>query len=132
MAVSSAVVAGTNATAAQYNNLRTDAITQLRRIYFAIDGTIPVGNDLQSFTVPAGMTITKIKHRCETGSCTMRIQNGSGDVKASIAVTTAYASETTGLTNTVCVEGDEIRLDITAIGTTPTYLHVLIYLTETI
>lgn len=131
MSTSSAVTPGTNATSDQYNNLRTDAITRYVRAIFEIPGTVPVANDLQVVPIPASMTITKIKHRCESGSCTLRIQKDTSDVKASMAVATSYTNETTGLTNTDATEGQELRLDITATSSA-VGLHVIVYMTETI
>lgn len=132
MSESAAAVAGTNATAEQYNDLRTDAITRLVRFYFNIEGSISAATALQVITVPAGMTITKIKHRLKSGTATMTVKTVAGaTIKSGISVTSSYASETTGLSNTTLAEGDELQIDFTAVSSADT-LRVLVYCTETI
>lgn len=131
MATSSTATAGTNATSTQYNDLRTDAITRYIRAVFEIPGSLAVANDQQVLPIPATMTITKIKHRVESGSCTLRIQKDTSDVKAGMSVGTSYTNETSGLTNTSAVEGEELRLDLTAVSSA-SGLHVIVYMTETI
>lgn len=130
MSQSTAVTAGTNATASQYNNLRTDAITQYRRFWFEIPGTLVVANDQATIVVPAAMTVTKIKHKVKSGSCTFRVQADSTDVKAGIAASTSYANETS-ISNPSITEGQELNIDITAVSSADT-LRVLVYATETI
>lgn len=132
MSVSTATIAGVNATAQQYNDLRTDAITQLRRFYLEVAGSLYVANGLATITVPAAMTLTKIKHRVVSGSATLKVDLVSGTVlKASIAVGTSYANETTGFTNTALAEGDEIQINLTGVSSADT-LRVLVYATEII
>jgi hypothetical protein len=133
MSTSSAVTAGTNATATQYNNLRTDAITRTRYLWFEIKGTLTVANGQATIAIPNSMTVTKIKHRIVSGtSATITVKQGAGNIKASITSTTTFASETSGLTNTALVEGDEVVIDVTGISASPTTLRVLVYVTETI
>jgi len=133
MSISSDTTAGTNATATQYNDLRTDTITQLRRFFFEIKGTLVTGDGLQVIPLPVDMTITKIKHRVVSGSATLRIRNATtGDViKSNISIGTSYGNETTGLANTTASEGDEISVDLTGVSSADT-LRVLVYATEII
>lgn len=132
MSTSSAVTAGINATATQYNDLRTDAITRYIRYWFEVAGSLSVADDQQTITVPATQTVTKIKHRVKSGSATMNVKKVDGTViKNGISVGTSYASETSGFTNTALSEGDELKLDLTAVSSADT-LRVLIYATETI
>lgn len=134
MATSSAVVAGTNATATQYNDLRTDAITRYVRFYFEIKGTLVVANTQATVTVPvsgSSMTITKIKHKIVSGtSATITVKRNSDTVKASVSATTSYADETASLTNTSLTDGDELVIDITGVSASPATLRVLVFATE--
>jgi hypothetical protein len=113
MAVSSAVTAGINATATQYNNLRTDAITQKRRFLFEVKGGLVVGNGQVELTIPANMTLTKIVHKVESGSATIRVMADATQLKAGISVGTSYAAETTSFDNTALTQHQELKVDIT-------------------
>lgn len=127
---SSAVVAGTNATATQYNNLRTDAITRYLRFYFTVEGSISAANGLQVITVPAALTVTKIKHKCVSGSGTLRVITVAGTtIKSGMSVTTSYTDETSSFSNTALAEGDELQIDLTA-ATSLVTLRVLVFCTE--
>jgi hypothetical protein len=133
MSVASAIVTGTNATAAQYNNVRTDAITRTRYLVFEIKGTLAVATGQATIPIPNSMTVTKIKHKIVSGtSATITVKVNSSTIKASVSATTSYASETSGLTNTSLVEGDEVIIDITGISGSPATLRVVVYVTETI
>lgn len=128
--VSSAVVAGTNAQATEANNIRIDAITRYVRLYFTVEGSLSVQDALQTITIPAGMTVTKIKHRCVSGSGTLRVKTVAGAViKSGMSVATSYTDETTGLTNTVLAEGDEVQIDLTGSSSLVT-IRVVVYCTE--
>lgn len=132
MSVSSGVTAGVNATAQQYNDLRTDAITQYRRFWFEVAGSLSVLDEQMVIAVPANMTITKIKHRVKSGSATLRVKKTDGTIiKSGISVGTSFANETSGFSNTSLSEGDELQLDLTGVSAADT-LRVLIYATETI
>lgn len=131
MSVSVAVTAGINATAAQYNDLRTDAITQFRRFFFEIKGSLVVGDGQSVIPVPANMTVTKIKHKVTVGSATIRVVADANTIKASMAVGTSYANETTGFTNTSLLEGVELKVDVQAVSSAEN-LRVLVYATEII
>jgi hypothetical protein len=130
MSVSSAVVAGTNATAQQHNDVRTDAITQFRRFYFEIKGTIVAGTGQAKITVPAGMTVTKIKSKLDAGTATITVKADATTVKSGISVISSYANETS-ITNPTLTEGQELIIDVTAAAGADT-LRVLVYATEII
>jgi hypothetical protein len=136
MSTSSAVTAGTNATATQYNNLRTDAITRYVRFYFEIQGSLVTGTGLGTITVPvsgSSMTVTKIKHKIVSGtSATVTVKVNSSTIKSGITATTTYADETASLSNTSLADGDELVVDITGVSGSPSTLRVLIFATEVI
>ena len=127
------MVAGTNATAPQYNNLRTDAITRERVYVFEIKGSIVTGDEQgPKYIVPANMTVVAIKHKISSGtSVTFRIQKNTTDVDASIAATTSVAEETS-ITSAALTENQILSLDITAISGSPVDLLVEVQTTETI
>ena len=133
MPTSSAVVAGTNATATQYNNLRTDAITRERVYVFEVQGSNIVGDEQGGkYIVPAGATVVAIKHKIASGtSATFRIQKDTTDIDASIVATTTVAEETS-LTSAALTEDQVLSLDITAVSGSPTGLLVQVITSETI
>ena len=113
MPTSSAVVAGTNATASQYNNVRTDAITRERVYVFEIKGSIIVGDEQgPKFIVPANMTVVAIKHKIGSGtSATFRIQKDTTDVDNSIVAGTSVA-EDTSFSSAGLTENQVLSLDV--------------------
>ena len=131
MSTSSAVVAGTNATATAYNNLRTDAITRYVRFVFEIKGTIGVA-DVQGprYIVPANMTVTEVKSILDAGSATIRIDKDGSAVISSVAVTTSPGSDT-GISSAAITEDQVLTLDVTA-ATGASGLLVEVLATETI
>lgn len=133
MSTSSAVVAGTNATASQYNNLRTDAITRERVYVFEIKGSIIVGDEQgPKFIVPANMTVVAIKHKIGSGtSATFRIQKDTTDVDNSIVAGTSVAEETS-FSSAGLTENQVLSLDVTAVSGSPVDLLVEVQTTETI
>lgn len=132
MSTSSAAVAGTNATAQQYNDLRSDAITRYIRIYIEVAGPLAIEDSVAVVTIPATMTLTKIKHKVVSGSATLRVKTVAGAaIKSGIAVSTSYANETSGFSTSGFVENDEIQLDLTGVSSADT-LRVELFLTETI
>lgn len=133
MATSSAVVAGTNATASQYNNVRTDAITRERVFVFEIKGSIIVGDEQgPKFIVPANMTVVAIKHKIGSGtSATFRIQKDTTDVDNSIVAGTSVAEETS-FSSASLTENQVLSLDVTAVSGSPVDLLVEVQTTETI
>lgn len=133
MATSSEVTAGTNATATQYNNLRTDAITRERVYVFEVPGNLVVANEEGGhYIVPANATVTAIKHKIGSGtSATIRIQKDTTNVDASISVGTSVAEETT-ITSAALLEDQVLSLDVTGISGSPADLLVQVITTETI
>ena len=133
MPTSSAVVAGTNATATQYNNLRTDAITRERVYVFEVQGSNIVGDEQGGkYIVPAAATVVAIKHKIASGtSATFRIQKDTTDIDASIVAGTTVAEETS-LTSAALTEDQVLSLDITAVSGSPTGLLVQVITSETI
>lgn len=133
MSTSSTVTAGTNATATQYNNLRTDAITRERVYVFEVLGSLVVGDEQGAkYIVPANSTVVAIKHVIDSGtSATFRIQKNTTDVDAGVSATTTVAEETT-ITSATLTEDQTLTLDITAISGSPSHLIVQVITTETI
>lgn len=133
MATSSAVTAGTNATAAQYNNLRTDAIVRERVYVFFVPGSIVVGDEQGSkYIVPLAATVTKIKTRIASGtSATIRIQKDTTDVDNSIVATSTVASDTS-FSSAALVADQILTLDVTGVSGSPVDLTVEVVTTENI
>ena len=133
MAISSAVVAGENATASQHNNVRTDAITRERVYVFEVLGTLATGNEQgPKYIVPESSTVTEIKHVIDSGtSATFRIQKDASDVDAGIVATTSVASETS-ISSAALTENQVLSLDITAISGSPERILVQVVTTETV
>lgn len=129
---SSAVTAGTNATAVQYNNLRSDALRRLVRFVFQIKGALAVENDAgNAYLLPVNMTVVGIKHKLEAGSATIRLKSGSNTIKSSISVTTSVATETSSFTTTALVADERLQLDITG-ATNAEDLTVILLCEETL
>ena len=131
MSTSSAVVAGTNATATTYNNLRTDAITRYVRFVFEIKGTIGVA-DVQGprYIVPANMTVTEVKSKLDVGTATIRIEKDGTAVISSVSVITSVGSDT-GISSAALTEDQVLTLDVTAV-TNASGLLVEVFATETV
>lgn len=113
MSTSAQVVAGSNATAQQHNDLRTDAIR--RDAFYTFEQKDPLAVlDSQggAYLVPLAMTIYKVKVWVESGSCTIRIKTQSGNILASQVVTTTPTDITVGFTSTALAENDRLTLDI--------------------
>lgn len=133
MSTSSPATAGTNATAQQYNDLRLDAITRKVRVLMSIKGILVVSNGQVKIPIPAAMTLARICHIIRSGtSATITVKRNTDTVKSGISVTTTYAVETTGLSNTSFAAGDDLILDITAVSGSPTDISVLVEFTETL
>lgn len=123
---SSVVVAGTNATASERNNLRTDALTRQRIYKFEIKGTLVAGDEQGgTFIVPRNETVKSIRYGIVSGtSATFRIQHTTTDVEAGISATTSDTEQKTGIDDPNLTEGERLSLDITAISGSPTHLLV--------
>lgn len=133
MPTSSAVTAGTNATASQYNNLRTDAITRERVYVFEVQGANIVGDEQGGkYIIPASSTVVAIKHKIASGtSATFRVQKDTTDVDAGVVAGTTVAEETS-ITSAALTEDQVLSLDITAVSGSPTGLLVQVITSETI
>lgn len=133
MATSSATTAGQTATATQYNDLRTDAITRERVYIFEVKGSIVTGDEQgPKYIVPANATVNAIKHKIASGtSATFRVQKDTTDIDASIAATSTVAEETT-ISSASLTENQVLSLDVTAISGSPVDLLVQVITTETI
>jgi hypothetical protein len=133
MSTSSDVTAGTNATATEYNNLRSDAIIRERVYVFEIKGALVTGDEQgPRYIVPAGMTVTKIKHKITSGtSATFRVQKDTTDIKNSISATSSVTTETS-ITSASLVVDQVLSLDITAVSGSPVDLLVEVITTENI
>ena len=125
---SSAVTAGNNAKASEYNNLRTDVTSHThdgtdtarakanRGFTWYLDGTSIVADEVGAkYIVPQAMTVVSIQHKTVSGTATIRVQKDTTDVDASMSVTSSYASETS-LTSASLTAGQVLTLDITAVS----------------
>lgn len=133
MSTSANVTAGTNATAQQYNDLRTDAVTRYVRYIFIVFGTLATGDEQGAkYIVPANQTVTSIKHKVATGtSATFRVQKDTTDIDAGVSATTTVATESS-ITSAALLADQVLSLDITGISGGPTELIVEVLVTETI
>jgi hypothetical protein len=130
MSSSSDVVAGTNATAPQYNNLRTDAIKRDTVFVWEVEDAVPILNEQGGhYLVPEDMTIYKIGYKLDSGTATIRLQKGTTDIEAGIAVTDAYTEQTVGIDVTALTKGDKLSLDVTA-SSSGSGLIVMLYATR--
>lgn len=129
-AVSTEVTAGENATEAQYNDLRTDAIRRDIVIQFEVEDTLVV-LDTQGGTVriPYGYTITKIKVVTDVGSCVIDILKNSSYILQAQACTTTPTDITTGFDTASLTENDVVSINITSVSSAE-HLQVLIYATR--
>lgn len=132
MATSSTATAGTNATVAQYNDLRTDAIRRDTVFQFEVEDVLAVLDEQGgSYIAPYAYTVTKVKVWCEVGTCTVRIQKNASNILASQAVTTTPTDITTGFGTTAIAENDVLTVDV--IGTSSgDHLIVQIFATRNI
>ncbi len=124
--ISSAVVAGANAKASEYNNLRSDVAAhthdgtdtarakQNRAFTWYLDGTSIVADEVGAkYIVPQGMTVVNIRHKTVSGTATIRVQKDTTDVDASISVTSSAGNETS-ITSAGLTAAQILTLDITA------------------
>jgi len=115
MSTSSDVTAGTNATAAQYNNLRVDAIKRDAVLIFEIEDTVPVQDDQGGhYIVPEDMTIYKLSHKLEAGTATVVIKKNGSTTIESLSVTSSYTEQTSSIDVTTLTKGDRIQINVTA------------------
>lgn len=134
MATSSVATAGTNATATQYNNLRTDAITRERVYVFYVLGSVSTGNEQGAkYIVPATATVTSIKTIIASGtSATCRIQKDTTDIDTGISATTTVATDSSFTGSAALTAGQVLSMDVTGTSGSPVDLIVQVATTETI
>lgn len=133
MATSSTATAGTNATATQYNDLRTDAITRYVRYMFDVRGALVVGNAQgPKYIIPRDMTVTAIKAVISSGtSATIRIKKDASTVDSGISATSTLATDSS--ISSAALTADQIlSLDVTAVSGSPQDLLVEVICTETL
>lgn len=133
MAESVPVTPGVNATAEQYNDVRTDAITRERVYVFMVFGLLATGDEQgQKYIVPANSTVTKIIHRINSGtSATFRVQKNTTDIDSSIVSTSTVATDSSP-SSAALTANQVLSLDITAVSGSATELLVEVVTTETI
>lgn len=133
MATSSAVTSGTNATATQYNDLRTDAITRERVYVFEVVGSLVTGDEQGGhYIVPANSTVTGITTKITSGtSATIRIQKDTTDVDTGVTATTSVSTDSS-ITSASLTAGQVLSLDITGVSGSPVSLIAQVTTTETI
>ena len=130
MGDSSAVTAGVNATADQYNNLRTDAIKRDTVFVFEVEDTVPVQNEQGGhYLIPEDMTIYKISHKLEAGTATAVLKKNGSNTIESLSVTSSYTEQTASIDVTALTEGDRLQMDVTA-ASGATDLMVMLYATR--
>lgn len=111
---SSVVVAGTDATQAQYNNARKDAMT--RWLKFEVIGTLVVGNKQGgSFIMPYAGTVVNHRLKTTSGSATIRTNADAGVIDSGMAATSTQSTDSSPTTPAVTA-GQLITMDITAIS----------------
>lgn len=130
MSKSSVAVAGTNATAEEYNNLRTDAITERRIVLFEIKGALSIADDQIKIPIPYAGTVTKFRAKVSSGSATVRLMKGATTVKSGIAVGTSYADETAITNPTLAADDDDLDIDITGVSSGVT-MRGMVFITTT-
>ena len=116
MATSSTATAGTNATAVQYNNLRTDAIRRDVIFQWEVEDDLAILDEQGGmYLAPFGYTVTKVKAWCEAGTCSIRLQKGTTNILANMDVTTS-AADVTSFDSASLAENDVLSMDITAVN----------------
>lgn len=116
------VVAGTNATALQENNLRKDALT--RWFKFEVVGNLTVGNK-QGGSFISPFTGTVVNHRLKTtsGSCQVRTQKDGVDIDTLMSATST-ASTDSSPSSAAVTAGQLLTMDITSVTSSPVDLVV--------
>ena len=125
---SSDVVAGNNAKATEYNNLRSDVqehthdgsdtarAKQNRAFTWFLDGVQILGNELGAkYIVPQDMTVIKIWYKTTAGTATIRIQKNTTTINDGMGATTSVGSDDS-ITSGALTAGEVITLDLTAVS----------------
>jgi len=118
------VIAGETPTATKWNilgdndddfNSRLTTIEPIGRAFpWYLDGTSIVANGVGAqYIAPQNMTVVKIWYKLASGTCTIRIQKGTTNIKAGMSVSSTLGS-TTSITSAAITAGQVITLDITA------------------
>jgi len=114
MSDSSDVTPGTNGTVDQYNNLRKDAIKRQSALVWEVEDAVAILDDQGGhYLIPFDCTVVEIYGKVDSGSCTIRLQRATSDIKNSMNITDAGDSYTTSFSITALSKGDKISLDVT-------------------
>lgn len=130
MSTSSNAIAGTNATATEYNNLRIDAIKRDPVFIWEVEDTVAILDEQGGhYLVPFACTVVEIYGKVDSGSCTIRLQKATSDIKNSMNITSSGDSYTTSFSITSLAKGDKLSLDVTG-SSSGSGLIVLLYVTR--
>lgn len=111
---SSAVVAGTDATASDHNAARKDGLT--RYMKFEVAGAGVVGNKQGgSFNMPFNGTVVNINTRTTSGSATVRVNRDATVVGSGISATSTPSDNAPGGSPNF-TKGQLITMDITGVS----------------
>src|SRR5574343_161757 len=90
--------------------------TSYRAFSWGIVGVFAVA-DLQGmqYIVPENVTAVKLWAKTTSGTCTIRVQKDTTDIKTSLAVTSSVGS-TTSFDASVITAGQVLSLDVTAVS----------------
>lgn len=92
-----------------------------RAFTWGILGTLSTGNEQgMKYIVPQGMTVNKLWAKTESGTCTIRIQEDTGDI-GTLAVTTSVGS-TTSFSDSTLTAGTVMTLDLTVASGTAVFV----------
>lgn len=111
----------TKAQSAQVNTNFSNVVqgvvdTSYRAFSWGIVGVFAVA-DLQGmqYIVPENVTAVKLWAKTTSGTCTIRVQKDTTDIKTSLAVTSSVGS-TTSFDASVITAGQVLSLDVTAVS----------------
>lgn len=111
---SSAVVAGTNATATDHNNARKDALT--RWFKFEVIGTLVVGNNQGgSFIAPFSGTVVNHRLKTTSGTATVRTQKDGVDIDTGMSASSTASTDSSPSSPTI-TSGQKLTMDITGVS----------------
>lgn len=87
-----------------------------RALSWGISGGVGVENEQgMKWIIPQGLTVQKLYAKTDSGTCTIRIQRNTTDVKTSFEVTSTLGSTETFDDSTIAAE-QTVTLDVTAVG----------------
>lgn len=123
-ATSAAVTAGTDATAAAANAIRTDAITRYVRYIFQIKGALITGTNMaSSYIIPANQTVMSTKHKITSGTSATFVIKADSDTIDTIVAGTSIAEDSSPADTTI-TENQILTIDISAVSGSPVDLLV--------